>query len=56
MDIVQIIEIAAEVVGVCATIAAITPSPKDDAIVKPLVKLVNVLGMNLRHARNAGDK
>ena len=56
MDVVQIIQTAAEVVGVCAAIAAVTPTPKDDAIFKPLVKLVNVLGLNVRHAKNAGGK
>lgn len=40
-------------VGAFATIAAATPTPKDDGIAKALVKVVNFLGANFGKAKNA---
>lgn len=58
MDVVQIVKdvgiVVSTVISVGAALSAITPTPKDDAFFKPLVKLVNVLGLNVRHAKNGG--
>lgn len=35
-----------------AAIAALTPTPKDDNVVRKLRKFIDVLGFNVRHARN----
>ncbi|SME89353.1 hypothetical protein [Desulfovibrio gilichinskyi] len=56
MDVVQIIQTAGLVIGACAAIAAITPTPKDDAFFKPLVTLINILGCNVGQAKNKGGK
>ena len=40
------------VIGAAATIAALTSTPKDDSILALLRKIVDVAGMNVRHAKN----
>ena len=52
MGIVEIIEIVLAVIGAAATIAAITPTKRDDEIVGFILKLVNVIGMNVGNAKN----
>lgn len=47
---------ASAVVGAFASIAAVTPTPKDDGIAKMLLKAVNFLGANFGQAKNAGDQ
>jgi hypothetical protein len=41
---------------VLAAIAAITPTPVDNAILMPLRKLVDLLAFNFGHAKNEGKK
>ena len=40
------------VIGAAATIAALTPTAKDDGIVAVLRKIVDVIGMNVGNAKN----
>lgn len=40
------------VIGAAATIAAWTPTPKDDSIVAFLRKLVDLIGQNYANAKN----
>ena len=44
---------ATAVVGAFASIAAVTPTPKDDGIAKALTKAINFLGANFGKAKNA---
>jgi len=44
---------ATAVVGAFASIAAVTPTPKDDGIAKLLTKAINFLGANFGKAKNA---
>lgn len=43
---------ASAAVGAFATIAAVTPTPKDDGIAKMLTKAINFLGANFGNAKN----
>ena len=47
-----IITIALSVVGTAALIAAVTPTPKDDAAVAQLRKVVDFLAANWGNAKN----
>jgi len=42
------------VVGVCATIASLTPTPKDDGIVKVIKKILDAFAFNFGAAKNKG--
>ena len=52
MGIVEIIEIVLAIIGAAATIAAITPTKRDDEIVGFILKIVDLVGMNIGNARN----
>lgn len=52
-NIQNIAEIVAQVIGVAAVIAAITPTPVDDGILATLKKVLNILAMNVGQAKNA---
>ena len=43
------------VIGLAATIAALTPTPKDDGIVLVLRKIVDVIGMNVGNAESINN-
>lgn len=43
------------VIGAAATIAALTPTPKDDGIVLVLRKIVDVIGMNVGNAESINN-
>ena len=43
------------IIGVAATIAALTPTPKDDGIVLILRKIVDALGMNVGNAESINN-
>ena len=47
----QIVAIATGVVTVCSLIAALTPTPKDDGVVKWLYKLVDLMAINIGKAK-----
>jgi hypothetical protein len=50
---VDILLIAGAVCGLAAHIVALTPSPKDDAFVASIFKVVSALGGNYGNAKNA---
>lgn len=43
---------ATSVIGIAATIAALTPTPKDDSAVAFLRKIIDFVGMNILNAKN----
>ena len=48
----QALQIATSVIGTASVIAAITPTPKDDAILAVLRKAIDFLGFNFGYAKN----
>ena len=48
----EILQIATLVIALAAAIAALTPSPKDDGIVKKIRKFVDYLALNFGNAKN----
>jgi len=48
----EILEICTLVVALAAAIAALTPTPKDDGIVKKIRKVVDFLALNFGNAKN----
>lgn len=40
------------VIAAAATVAALTPTPKDDGVLRVVRKAVDLIGMNFRHAKN----
>lgn len=53
LDFVGLIATASSVIGIAATIAAITPTPKDDSAVAFVRKIIDWVGMNILNAKNA---
>lgn len=51
----EILEASGLVVTAAAAIAAMTPTPKDDGVVKFLRKIINVLALNVGKAKNKDD-
>lgn len=49
---IDIILIAPYVIAAASAIAALTPTPKDDKFLGKLRKVVDVLALNVKHARN----
>jgi hypothetical protein len=49
----EIALIITSVISAASAISAITPTPEDDKIVAKVMAVVNVLGLNVRHATNA---
>ena len=47
----QIVVILTSAVALASAVAAITPTPKDDGIVKKLYKLIDVLAINVGKAK-----
>lgn len=45
------IQIAALVVSAASAIAAVTPTPKDDAIIGKLYKIIDILALNFGYAK-----
>jgi len=52
----DLIQVAALIVAAAAAIAALTPTPDDDSMVAKIKKVVDWLGLNFGHAKNAGPK
>ena len=52
MSFFDIISAASLVVSTAAAIAAMTPSKKDDKIFGKIQGLINLLALNVRHAKN----
>lgn len=55
LNINDIVQIALQVVGAFAIIAAWTPNTADNKVASTLLEAVNFLGGNLNKARNAPD-
>ena len=49
----EIAEIALQVIGVLSVIAAVTPTPVDNAVLIVLKKIINLGGFNWFEAENA---
>lgn len=47
-----ILEISTLIVALAAAIAALTPTPKDDGVVKKIRKVVDYLALNFGNAKN----
>ncbi len=45
----------AMLVSASAAIAALTPSRSDDAVLGALLRIINIVGLNVGRARNADD-
>lgn len=43
---------ATAVVGASAAITALTPTPKDDGVVRTIRQILDLLALNVGHARN----
>ena len=52
MDPTQILEIATQVIGVASIIAAITPTPIDNAVLVAIRKLIDFGAFNFLNAKN----
>lgn len=48
----EILEVASLVVAAAAAIAALTPTPKDDGVIKTIRKVVDALALNVGKAKN----
>jgi len=48
----EILEVLTLVVALAAAIAALTPTPKDDGIVKKIRKVIDYLALNFGNAKN----
>jgi len=48
----EILEVLTLVVALSAAIAALTPTPKDDGIVKKIRKVIDYLALNFGNAKN----
>ena len=52
MEILTLINIATAVVTLCSTIAAATPTPKDDALIAKAYKIIDLLAINIGMAKD----
>jgi hypothetical protein len=51
----ELLEIAGLVVAAASAIAAMTPTPKDDGVIKVIRKIVNALALNVGKAKSKDD-
>ena len=51
-NIPEILQILTLIVALAASIAALTPTPKDDGIVKKIRKVIDFLALNFGNAKN----
>jgi len=47
----EILEVVAYVISAASVITAITPTPKDDAILAKVISFVRLLGLNVLNAK-----
>lgn len=52
MDILAIISWLPHVIAIASAVAALTPTPKDDGVVKTISKVVDVLALNVGKAKD----
>jgi hypothetical protein len=50
----QYVSLGLEIVGIAAAVAAVTPTKKDDKFIGGIMKVINVVGLNVGKAKNAG--
>jgi hypothetical protein len=56
MDTAQLtsyVQLAMQLIGFASVVAAITPTPVDDGILKTLKGILNIIAMNVGQAKNA---
>lgn len=51
-NVVMVFDLVTKAVAICATIAALTPTPKDDNVVSAVRKAIDYIGMNFLNAKN----
>lgn len=54
MEIMQIANIATAVISVASIIAALTPTPKDDAMLSKFYRILELLAVNIGKAKQSG--
>lgn len=52
----ELLEIAGLVVAAAAAIAALTPTPKDDGVIRVIRKIIDTLALNVGKAKNRDDQ
>lgn len=52
-QMIDIVELITQVIGVASIVAAMTPTPKDNAVLAVISRLIHLLGMNIGKAKNA---
>jgi hypothetical protein len=53
LEVLDVVKLLAELIGVFAVIATMTPNENDNKVADGLLKAVNFFGANLGKARNA---
>lgn len=48
----QYVELGFQIIGVAALIATITPTPVDDGILMTLKRILDIVALNIGHAKN----
>jgi len=48
---VSILEVVSHVIAVASVVTALTPTPKDDAILAKVISFVRLLGLNVLNAK-----
>ena len=51
MNIEEIVDIATLIVTIASIIAAITPTPKDDNLIRKIYKIIDLLAINVGKAK-----
>tara|TARA_R100000353_G_scaffold170379_1_gene134023 strand:- start:395 stop:577 length:183 start_codon:yes stop_codon:yes gene_type:complete len=51
----DIVNAVTALVAAAAAVTALTPSPKDDSVLKKIRDVLNVIGFNVGNAKNIGD-
>lgn len=51
----QLLSILPEIMVAAAAIATVTPTQTDNRVLNGLIRIVNLLGLNVGRARNADD-
>lgn len=51
-NFIQYLQIAAQVVGVASMVATITPTPKDDGVLRIAKSILDIFAMNFGKAKN----
>lgn len=52
MDVIGLFNVMTAIVALASTIAAVTPTPKDDALIAQAYKIIDVLAINIGMAKD----